>query len=134
MNTITVLAWYHECERLKGHFSADSRGKLKKGWLCNEEDLLDRFITFPTATDRITVQMTHKFVDGKLLSSDVCGVSRLNLLYTYGLQVPVPENTVYWWMKHEGCVFYRATQTFHTGGHGGPEVVRYRNYVYIERL
>lgn len=66
--------------------------------------------------------MAHRFASGELLSSDVSSASRLDLLYTYGFQIPVPENTV-------AAVFSSATQMFHTGGHCEPKVVRYRNDV-----
>lgn len=132
--TDTLLASYCECERLKGHFSVDSRGKLEKGWIFNEEDLLERFMSFLKAKEGVTVQVAHRFVNSILLSRDVSGVSMLDLHHNYGLQIPLPHNTVYWWMKQAGCVFSSSTQTFHADDHSMPEVVQYRDEVYIEKL
>lgn len=107
---------------------------LEKGWLFNEEDLLERFMTFVKAKQGATVQVAHTFVTRILLGQDACGVSMWDLHHNYGLQIPVRDNTVYWWMKQAGCVYSSATQTFHADSHNNAEVVQYRNEVYIAKL
>lgn len=116
VDTSTALVWNRECVRLKGDFSADSRGKLEKGWLLDEEYLFSQLLTYLKSQKRVTVQLAPKFVNETLLHPDTCDVSALDMINKNGLQVLASENAVYRWMQREGCKYEMATQTYYTDG------------------
>jgi hypothetical protein len=82
----------------------DGRGVHDRDWILNEEDYLGKFVKNMQTDRRLSVDRQAKFVNNELFKDKRTGVVDLATLNKHGLQLPLPNEQVWRWMRRAGGV------------------------------
>ena len=129
----TVRAWHRdwtshidytneEDENFFGAFNPDDRGRTKRNWLMNENDLKEKFkLWMKSNLKNLSMASACKYVNEVLLKDE-----SPELLSRYGLKLPISDKTVLAWMHKCGAETCWYKTSYYNDAHERPDVLSYR--------